>query len=128
MEATIDPILTIPRSSRWTGRILSGIPVAFLTFDAVIKLLHVPAVAEASARIGLPESLATPLGIVLLACVALYSVPRTAVLGAVLVTGYLGGAVAIHARIGDPLFTHVLFPVYVGVLVWGGLYLRDPRV
>src|SRR5689334_7956448 len=112
---------------RWPGRILSGIPVAFLAFDAVIKIASIPAVAEASQRLGLPPSLSVPLGIVLATCVALYVIPRTAVLGAVLLTGYLGGAVLAHARIGDPMFSHTLFPVYVGAMLWAGLYLRDAR-
>jgi hypothetical protein len=131
MEATLDPILSTvqPRSQRrWAGRILSGLPVAFLSFDIVIKLVHIPAVTEASERLGLPDSLSRPLAVILLACVALYLVPRTAVLGAVLLTGYLGGAIAVHARIGDPLLSHTLFPIYVAILLWGGLYLRDARV
>ncbi len=112
----------------WTGRILSAIPVLFLTFDAVIKLANIPAVAEASERIGLPAHLVPGIGAILLCCVALYVVPRTAPLGAVLLTGYLGGAIFVHVRIEDPLFSHTLFPVYVAALVWGGLYLRDDRV
>lgn len=134
MEATLDTATfatnrrSLSAGSRWAGRIASAIPVLFLLMDAAMKLVHVQAVTEASARIGFPDHLAGPLGVILLACVALYLVPRTAVLGAVLLTAYLGGAVAIHVRIGDPLFSHVLFPVYVAVLLWGGLFLRDPRV
>lgn len=130
MEATLD----IPRStattarSRWPGRVLTGLPVLFLAFDAIAKLANAHQVAEASQRLGLPVDVAPALGVVLLACLALYLVPRTAVLGAVLLTGYLGGAVAMHVRIGDPLASHVLFPVYVAILLWGGLYLRDARV
>ena len=78
--------------------------------------------------LGWPVSLAIPLGILLLSCLALYAIPRTAVLGAILLTGYLGGAVATHVRVADPLFSHVLFPVYVGAMLWGGLYLRDARL
>ena len=111
-----------------SGLVLSAIPVLFLVFDAVIKLANIPAVAEASERVGLPAHLAPTIGIILLACVALYVVPRTAPLGAVLLTGYLGGAILVHVRIGDPLFTHVLFPIYVAAFLWGGLYLRDARV
>jgi hypothetical protein len=132
MEATYSPALTtlpqLSSRSRWIGRVLSAIPVLFLAFDAAIKLAHPAFVAEASIRIGFPDELAGPLGVILLACLALYLVPRTAVLGATLLTAYLGGAVAIHTRIGDPLFSHVLFPVYVAVLLWGGLFLRDARV
>jgi ABC-type transport system involved in cytochrome c biogenesis permease component len=83
---------------------------------------------EGTVKLGYSETVIVPLGIVLLTCTILYVIPRTSGLGAILLTGYLGGAVATHVRIGDPLFTHVLFPVYLGVLIWGGLYLRDNRV
>jgi hypothetical protein len=129
MDATYE--ISQPAASharRWTGRVLSGIPILFLAFDAIAKLAHASQVAEASEKLGLPVEVAAPLGAVLLACVLLYAIPRTAVIGAVLLTGYLGGAVAMHVRIGDPLFSHALFPVYVAVLAWGGLYLRDARV
>lgn len=116
-----------PRS-RWTGRIVGGVPVLFLVFDAAMKLANIAPVREATERLGLPISANTGLGFLLLACVALYVTPRTAPLGAVLTTGYLGGAVAIHLRVGDPLATHTLFPVYVGALLWLGLALRDARV
>jgi hypothetical protein len=92
-----------------------------------MKLAKAAPVLEASARIGYPEATVRPIGITLLACVALYLIPRTAVLGAVLLTGFLGGAIATHVRLEDPLFSHTLFPVYVAALVWGGLYLRDDR-
>ncbi len=132
MEATLEPTLSAERPisirSRWAGRVLGGVPVLFLLMDSTMKLIHVAAVTEASARIGFPDQLSRPLGLILLACTTLYLVPRTAVLGAVLLTGYLGGAVAIHARIGDPLLSHILFPVYVGVMLWGSLFLRDARV
>lgn len=112
----------------WTSRILSALPVLFLAFDAAIKLANVPAVAEASAKLGIPASTVPGIGILLLCCVALYVVPRTAPLGAVLLTGYLGAAIFVHVRVGDPLFSHILFPVYVAALLWGGLFLRDDRV
>ena len=128
MEATYSPVVETTPRSRWIGRTLSAIPVLFLAMDAAMKLVHPSFVAEASTRIGFPDHLAEPLGVILVACVVLYLVPRTAVLGAVLLTGYLGGAVAIHARIEDPLVSHTLFPVFVGVLLWGGLALRDARV
>ncbi len=132
MEATFEPVRienTSPSSrSRWLGRVVSGVAMLFLSFDAVIKFMHVPAVAEASARLGLPPGISPGLGALLMACLALHLVPRTAVLGAVLLTGYLGGAVAIHLRVGDPLASHTLFPVYVGALLWAGAYLRDARV
>jgi hypothetical protein len=83
---------------------------------------------EGTARLGFSESVVLPLGMVLLACVALYAIPRTSILGAILLTGYLGGAVASNVRVGNPLFGYILFPVYVGVLLWLGLYLRDVRL
>jgi len=117
---------TAPR--RWPGRVLSGIPALFLAFDAAMKLANPAFVAEASVKAGIPAELAVPLGVILAACLALYLIPRTAPLGAVLLTGYLGGAVLTHLRIGDPLISHTLFPIYVGALLWAGLYLRDDRV
>jgi hypothetical protein len=102
--------------------------VAFLTFDAAIKFTHIQPVTETMATLGWPADLAPALGALLLACLALYLLPPTAALGAVLLTGYLGGAVATHVRVGNPLFSHILFPTYVGALLWGGLLLRDRRV
>ena len=132
MEARLAPTVATARApsrrSRWTGRILSGVPVLFLVVDGAMKLVHPAVVTEGSLRLGFPDQAAGPLGVILLACVALYLVPWTAVLGAVLLTGYLGGAVAVHVRVEDPLFTHVLSPIYVAILLWGGLYARDPRV
>jgi hypothetical protein len=113
-----------------TGHVLSGIVILFLLIDAGMKLAVLQPVVEASRQLGWPADGATVrmLGLVLLICTILYAVPRTAVLGALLLTAFLGGAVATHARIGSPLFSHVLFGVYVGVLMWGGLWLRDERV
>ena len=112
----------------WTGRIVSLLVVLFLLMDAVMKFVKPAPVVEACAKLSLPLELITPIGVVLLLCTVLYMFPRTAVLGAVLLTGYLGGAVSIHLRAGDPLWSHALFPVYVGVLGWLGLFLRDSRV
>lgn len=128
MDTTISVIAAPRAGTRWTARILSGLVILFLVFDAALKLVSHPAVIEASGRLGLPADLAPVIGVVLLACVALYAVPRTAPIGAVLLTGYLGAAVFVHVRIGDPLFTHVLFPIYVATIAWLGLYLRDARV
>ena len=111
-----------------TGRVLSGLAAAFLAFDSVGKLLQVKPVMEGTVQLGYSMGTVFPLGIVLLACVVIYLVPRTAVLGALLLTGYLGGAVATHVRVGNPLFTHVLSPTYFATLIWGGLMLRDARV
>ena len=116
------------RKGLWAGRIMSGLMVLFLLFDSAGKLLRLQPVVEGTAKLGFPTGVIVPLGVVLLACVVLYLIPRTAILGAVLLTGYLGGAVATHVRAADPLFSHVLFPLYVGALIWGGLYLRDNRV
>jgi hypothetical protein len=117
-----------PKGRRRAGLALQGLTVSFLLFDSVIKLVKAPFVIEASQRIGYPESTLQPIGLILLACVALYVTRRTAILGAVLLTGYLGGAVATHLRLEDPLFSHTLFPIYIGVLAWTGLYLRDARL
>ena len=115
--------------SRTIGWILSGLMIAFLLMDATMKLLALPVVLEAQVPLGFAgAATARGLGVLLLACTLLYAVPRTAVLGAILLTGYLGGAVATHLRVGDPLFTHVLFGVYMGVALWLGLYLRDARL
>jgi hypothetical protein len=118
----------ISKARIWTGRVLSGLVVLFLLMDAVMKFVKPAPVIEACVKLGLPVETITPIGILLLLCTLLYIVPRTAVAGAVLLTGYLGGAVAIHVRAQDPLFSHALFPVYLGALMWVGLYLRDSRV
>ena len=110
------------------GLFVSALPVLFLIFDGVIKVVKTAPVVEAFARLGYPEGLAHGIGFLELACLAAYALPRTAILGAILLTGYLGGAISCHVRIGDPLFSHVLFPVYVGALLWGGLFLREPRL
>ena len=114
----------------WAGRIISGFVTLFLLVDAGFKLIRpLPAPAvQAFGKLGYPVEFASGIGILLLACVAAYLIPRTSVLGAILLTGYLGGAVASHVRVGDPWFSHALFPVYVGLLIWGGLYLRDERL
>jgi DoxX-like family len=105
---------------------LTGLAILFLAVDAVMKLLALPVVTESSGALGFPgASMARTLGIILAVCTALYAFPRTSVLGAVLLTAYLGGAVATHVRAGNPLFTHILFGVYVGLIVWAGIYLRD---
>jgi hypothetical protein len=116
-----------PKTMVRAGYVVSALPVLFLLFDGIMKLVQPAPVTEAMERLGYPASLSAGLGILLLVCVALYVFPRTAVLGAVLLTGYLGGAVTTHLRIGDDLFT-LLFPVIVGALVWGGLFLREPRL
>jgi DoxX-like family len=116
------------RGSLWVGRILSGLAVLFLLFDAAIKVLKMPFAVDATVQLGYPDSMVLTIGIIELICTLLYMIPSTSVLGAVLLTGYLGGAVATHLRHGDPLFSHVLFPTYVGALLWAGLLLREPRL
>jgi hypothetical protein len=109
----------------WTGRILSGLGALFILFDATIHLMKIGPVVEAFSQLGYPIRLAVPLGVIELVCLVLYLIPRTSVLGAILLTGYLGGAIASNLRIGTPLFSNVLFPVYLALPLWGGLYLRD---
>jgi len=112
----------------WTGRIMSALPALFLFVDGVGKLVKPAPVVQGTVQLGYPERVLVGLGIVLLSCTVLYVIPRTAILGAILLTGYLGGAIATHVRVGSPLFSHILFPVYLAVLLWGGLYLRDERL
>jgi DoxX-like family len=119
---------SLSKKSVWCGRILSGLVTAFLLFDAVIHLLKPAPVVEAFAKLHLPLSLAVELGIIELLCLALYVIPATSILGAILLTGYLGGAVAIQVTTSNSLFGEILFPVYVGAILWGGLYLRDERL
>ena len=111
----------------WTGRILSGLAALFLLFDGVAKLFKPAPVVDATVQLGYSESVLLGLGITLTACTILYLIPRTSVLGAILLTGYLGGAVATHVRVGGPLFS-VIFPILFGALVWGGLFLRESRL
>src|SRR5262245_10105329 len=119
--------VAVSRKALWAGRIMSAIPALFLLLDGVMKLVKPEPVVETTVRLGYPESTIVSLGIVLTACTVLYVIPRTAVLGAILLTGYLGGAVATHVRVGEGTFP-ILFPVIVGALLWGGLYLRDARL
>lgn len=118
------------KAARWAGHAMSGLVILFLLFDGGIKLVPLEIVTQTSGEIGLPTdtSFARLLGILTLAGVVLYAVPQTAVLGAILLTGYMGGAIATHLRIDSPLFSHTLFGVYLGLLIWGGLYLREPRL
>jgi len=113
------------RGTAWAGRGLSAVAVLFLLFDAVGKLLQVPPVVAGSTALGYPASTVLTIGIIELLCVVTYVIPSASVLGAVLLTGYLGGAIATHLRVQNPLFTHTLFPIYVALFVWGGLFLRD---
>ena len=125
MNVTTPPQSTAAWKLR-TGYALSCLVILFMLMDVAMKLLRLPIVLETTAQLGWPSDSAMPLGVVLLLCTALYAWPRTSVLGALLLTAYLGGAVATHARIGSPLLSHTLFGVYLGILAWGGLWLRDP--
>jgi hypothetical protein len=120
--------MTTSPKTIWTGRILSGLAVLFLSFDTAIKVLQLPFAIEGTTQLGYPESTVLVIGIIQLVCLVLYAIPQTSVFGAILFTGYLGGAIATHLRLGNPLFTHILFPIYVAVLIWGGLYAREPRL
>jgi DoxX-like family len=132
MEVSIMPMEAhesgVSTKKLWIGRILSALAVLFLLFDAVIKLVKIPAVAQSFSQLGYPINLAVTIATLELVCVAVYVIPSTSVLGAILLTGYLGGAIASHVRVGNPLFSHVLFPVYIGALLWGGLFLREGRL
>ena len=129
---TITETATAPASrvARLLGRILSGLVIVFLLFDAAIKLVPLAVVTETMDRMGYgsSENLARSLGLITIVCTVLYSLPPTSILGAILLTGYLGGAIASHLRIGSPLFTHTLFGLYLGLMVWGGLWLRDKNL
>jgi len=112
------------KTTIWAGRILSTLPILLLLFSAAIKLYGGPMLAEGFAHLGLSPGLAIPLAILEITCTLIYLLPRTAVLGAILLTGYMGGAILTHLRVGDPFYMNIL----VGVFLWGGLYLREPRL
>jgi len=110
------------------GYVLTGLVAAFLAFDTVMKLLQLAPAVQGTTELGYPAGTVVVIGAIELLCLVLYVIPRTSVLGALLLTGYLGGAIATHVRIGSPLPTHTLFPIYVALMVWGGLYLRESRL
>jgi hypothetical protein len=120
----------VSRPQRIAGSILSGLIVAFLVLDGAIKLIPISPVTETMAALGYSSDpmLARGLGIITLSCALLYAIPRTSVLGAILLTGLLGGAIATHLRVGSPIFSHLLFGAYLGIIAWGGLYLRYEAV
>ena len=117
----------VSKTNLWIGRIVSGLPALFLLVDGVMKLFKPPVVVEATLNLGYPESTIIPIGVVLVICTVLYLIPATSILGAILLTGYLGGAVATHVRAGESLFS-IVFPVIFGILIWLGLYLRDNKL
>lgn len=120
----------LSKSARIAGHALSGLVTAFLAVDGAVKLVPIGPVTETMGQLGWPTSaeMARTLGILTLAATALYAWPRTAVLGAILLTGYMGGAIATHLRVGSPVFSHLMFGVYLGLMLWGGLWLREPRL
>ena len=126
MRSEIQPA-PVSKKRLWAGRIISGLPALFLLLDAIMKLVKPAPIVEGTVRLGYSENVIIPLGIVLLLCTVLYLIPRTSVLGAILLTGYLGGAVATHVRVYEGLFS-IVFPIIFGVLIWLGLYLRDDRL
>lgn len=126
--ATVTQGATTSRAMLWCGWILSGVVILFLIPDVAIKLMDMSFVRQAMVQLGWPIALNRLIGAIELVCLLLYTIPRTSVLGAILMTGLFGGAIASHLRLGDPLFTHVLFGVYLGVMAWGGLWLRDERL
>ena len=119
---------TRPGAAVWTGRVLSGLVTLFMLFDATIKLLQMDIVRQTGEQLGLPGHLGFGIGVMELVITVLYMIPRTAILGAILLTGVMGGAMAIHLRVGSPIFSHLLFGFYLGVMAWGGLFLRDARL
>ena len=118
----------VSKTRLWTARLLTGLAVAFLLMDAVIKVLQLAPAVQGTLALGFPSSAVLGIGLLELACIALYATPRTSILGAILLTGYLGGAIASQVRVGAPVFSHILFPTYVAALAWLGLYLRDDRL
>ena len=119
---------SLTRRKSIAGYVLTALVALFLAFDTTVKVLALAPAVQGTTQLGYPADAVVWIGIIQLVCLVLYLVPRTAVLGAVLLSGYLGGAVASQLRIGNPLFSHILFPVYVAALVWGGLYLRETRL
>jgi len=112
----------------WTGRIASVLAGLFLFFDGLMKVIKPAFVVQATVQLGYPENTIRPIGIILLICVIVYAIPQTSIFGAVLLTGYLGGAIATNVRVGAPLFTYILVPIYLAVLIWGGLLPRSPQL
>jgi hypothetical protein len=119
---------TESKSKRWTSYIMSGLVILFMLFDGIMKFVEPPEVIEGTLALGYGEEHLPLLGGLAILSTLLYVLPRTAVLGAILLTGYFGGAMATHVRLNNPLFTHILFTVYLGILMWGGLWLRNKNL
>src|SRR4051812_6635776 len=122
---SVAPTAPVSKKALWTGRVLSALPILLLLFSGVMKLAKPPAVVEGFAHFGLPEKLILTIGLLEIVCTLIYAIPRTSVLGAILLTGYLGGATATNVRVGDP---SGIITVLLGIMIWGGLYLRDNRL
>ena len=128
MTAASVPAASAPKAMTWAGWIVTLVVTAFLVMDGTMKVMQLPVVTSATTELGYDTGIIFPLGLTILAIAALYAIPRTAVLGAILMTGLYGGTVATHLMAGNPLFSHMLFGVYLGVMAWGGLWLRDARI
>lgn len=124
----VQGMVDVSKGRLWTGRVISWLIAAFMLLDAAMKFAKPAPVAKSFVQTGWPLELSSILGVILLVSTVLYVIPRTAVLGTILLTGYLGGAVATNLRLENPVFSHTLFPVYFGVLMWGALWLRDPEL
>ena len=127
-SASLTTIPDVSARARWGGRVVTAFVVLFLTFDIVIKVLRLPMAVEATTQLGYPDAAVQVIGIIEAVCLGLYLWPKASLLGAVLWVGYLGGAIATHLRVGSPLLSHALFPIYIGVVLWLGLWLRSSRV
>ena len=119
---------TISKPARWISYVMSGLVILFMLFDSVMKFVKPPEVIEGTLALGFGAEHLTIIGTLGLICTVLYAFPRTSILGAILLTGYFGGAVATHLRLNNPLFSHTLFTVYFGILIWGGLWLRNTKL
>ncbi len=122
---SVNYYVPVSDSGLWTGRILSGVAVLFMLFDSITKIMMITPVVKATVQMGFSSDTVATIGGILLVCTLVYIIPHTSILGAILLTGYLGGAVASNLRLENPLFSHTLFPIYIAVLIWGGLVLRD---
>ena len=138
MHATAQPVspsmqsavqtTSVSKGALWTGRVLTTLIVLLLVLDAVMKFIQPAPVLQACTQLGIPVSVVSTIGAILLVCTILYAIPQTSIVGAILLTGYLGGAVLSNLRVGNPLFSHTLFPVFFGAVAWLALYLRNPRL
>lgn len=127
-EHTLTDIRQDSKAKLWTGRIMSGLVILFMLFDSIFKFIKPEPVVKGTVELGYAEHHIVVIGILALIATVLYTIPRTSILGLILLTGYLGGAIATHFRLDNPLFTHTLFPVYIAILAWGGIWLRNKKL